>query len=147
MSGVICAIRGGPSSKPTIQHAIHEAKSKDLHLYFLYVVNLDFLVRTQISRTSLISKQMHKMGEFILLDAQAKALAKDVTSEGVIRHGKVREQIIELAEEIEADTIILGLPGDETDENVFTEEEFQAFCDRLARESGAQVIIAKGEVE
>ena len=147
MSGVICAVRGGPRSQPTIQRAILEAKSKYVPLHFLYIINLDFLLHTEISRTNLISKQMQKMGEFILLDALAKASAQNVPAEMVIRHGKVREQIIEQALEIKADMIILGLPGDESDENVFTEQEFQAFCDRLARESGAQVIIAKGEIE
>ena len=46
MPGVICPIRGGPSSQPTIKRAIALAKEKNLDLHFLLVVNLDFLTYT-----------------------------------------------------------------------------------------------------
>lgn len=43
MSGIVCAIRGGKSSQPTINQAIHTALKTNLPIYFLYVLNLDFL--------------------------------------------------------------------------------------------------------
>ena len=39
MSGIVCAIRGGPDSQPTIRRAISLAKETNLSLYFLYVIN------------------------------------------------------------------------------------------------------------
>jgi nucleotide-binding universal stress UspA family protein len=147
MSGVVCAIRGGPSSQQTVKLAIQQAQKTDSHLYFLYVVNLAFLSHTEISRTSLISRQMHQMGEFILLDAQAKAAAQNVTAEAVVRHGEVTEEIVALAKEIQAEHIILGQPEGVDEENVFTLERLDAFCKRLTEESGAQVLIAEGEEE
>lgn len=145
MSGVVCAIRGGASSQTTIKQAILQAQKTDSHLYFLYVVNLDFLSHTQSSRTRLISKELHQMGEFILLTAQVTAEAQGVTAEGVVRHGEVTEEIIGLAKEIEADTIILGQPEGVDEDDVFTLERLKAFSERLSEESGAQVIISEGE--
>ena len=85
MPGIICAVRGGPDSQPTIKKAISLAKEVSLPLYFLYVVNLDFLSHTQSSRVSTISEEMGEMGEFILLIAQQKASKEGITAEGVLR--------------------------------------------------------------
>ncbi|RMF49572.1 MAG: universal stress protein, partial [Anaerolineae bacterium] len=46
MSAIVCAIRGGPASQPTIRRAIALALETSLPLHFLYVVNLDFLSST-----------------------------------------------------------------------------------------------------
>ena len=73
MSGIICAVRGGPDSQVTIDEAISLALEANLPLNFLYVVNLDFLTHTQSSKTHTITDQLTQMGEFILLTAQQKA--------------------------------------------------------------------------
>ncbi len=46
MPGIICAIRGGPSSQPTIATSIQLAKDTKETIHFLYVVNLDFLTHS-----------------------------------------------------------------------------------------------------
>ncbi len=64
MSGIVCAVRGGPDSQPTISKAIAWAKETELPLYFLYVVNLDFLTHTSSSRVHTVTQQIEQMGEF-----------------------------------------------------------------------------------
>lgn len=147
MSGVVCAIRGGPSSQRTITHAIDLAKETKLPLYFLYVVNLDFLARTESSRTRLISKEMHEMGEFILCTAQASAHEQGIASDGIVRQGKVTEEIINLAKELNADYIILGQPEGVDEKDFFTMARLRQFSERLSQESGAEVIITEGKEE
>ena len=143
MSGIVCAIRGGPASRPTIKKAIHLAKETELPLYFLYVVNLDFLTFTSSSRIHLISKQMHDMGEFILITAQAKAQAKGVQAEGIVRQGNIREEIVALCLETGADYVVLGKPTTQSEEeNVFTREHLDEFAQNLSAESGAEIVIA-----
>jgi nucleotide-binding universal stress UspA family protein len=126
MPGIICAIRGGPASRPTIAKAIQVALDKKLPLYFLYVVNLDFLSHTSSSRTNLISKQMKEMGEFILLTAQTEAESKGIDAEGVIRHGAVVDEVVQLCHEVEANIVILGQPQGKKDEDVFTQERLKS---------------------
>jgi len=147
MSGVVCAIRGGPSSQRTITHAIDLAKETKRPLYFLYVVNLDFLARTESSRTRLISKEMHEMGEFILCTAQASAHKQGIASDGIVRQGKVTEEIINLAKELNADYIILGQPEGVDEKDIFTMARLRQFSERLSQESGAEVIITEGKEE
>jgi len=147
MSGIICAVRGGPGSQPTIEKAIHLALEVKLPLYFLYVVNLDFLSHTQSSKTSTISEQLGHMGEFILLTAQEKAAAKGVEAQAIIQKGNVREEIIATAAETGADYIILGMPIGDQEENEFHHERIKEFGESIQQESGAEVILVGGSLE
>lgn len=146
MPGVICPIRGGPSSQPTIKRAIALAKGKNLELHFLYVVNLDFLTYTESSRVKIISEEMHEMGEFILLTAQEAASAEGIAAEADVRHGAVGEEIVGLAQELEADFIVMGRPLGEQEDDVFSNDRLERFIERIESESGAQVVL-EDEVE
>lgn len=145
MSGIVCAIRGGPDSRDTIAKAITLAKETGLPLHFLYVVNLDFLSHTSSSRVQTISEQMRQMGEFILLAAQSSAAAQGVTAQGVTRQGDVGEEIVALCKEIEADYLVLGRPQSRQEENVFTQELLAKFIARIEEQTGAKVVLPREE--
>lgn len=146
MSGIVCAIRGGPHSQSTIDKAIALARETSQTLYFLYVVNLDFLARTTSTRTHTIDHEMEEMGEFILLDAQSRAEALDVTVEGVVRHGVVGEEIVRLCRELDANYLVIGRPQLESDEdNVFTHARLRLFADMVKEQTGATVVMPEEE--
>ncbi len=146
MSGVVCAIRGGASSQPTINQAINTALEKNLPVYFLYVLNLDFLNKGSQSRTQTITEEMQELGEFILLAAQSQAEQQGVTAAGVIREGDVvGEEIIGLCHELKADYVILGRPKAATEQNVFTHEEIDQFGRHIELETEAKVIYPMGD--
>ena len=144
MPGIICAVRGGPESQGTIDKAISLALEVKLPLNFLYVVNLDFLTHTQISKTHTISDQLTQMGEFILLTAQQKAEDRGVSAKAIIRQGKVREEIINVALEIDADYFVLGLPVGDDEKNVFLVDRIKEFGESIEQETGAAVVLAGG---
>jgi nucleotide-binding universal stress UspA family protein len=141
MSGIVCAIRGGPHSQATIDRSIALAQETGQTLYFLYVVNLDFLTRTSSTRVHTISEQMRQMGEFILLTAQDAAARQGVEAEGVIRHGNVGEEIIGLCHELAAAFLVLGLPHVGREDTVFTEELLRQFVERTEEQTGAKVVL------
>lgn len=140
MSGILCAIRGGPSSQPTIAASIQLAKETKEIIYYLYVVNLDFLTHTSSSKTNHIAKEIEEMGEFILLDAQEQAKSEGVNAEWIIREGKVVDEIITCCEEIEPMYVILGRPQEDQEDNLLTLERLQAFAERIEEVCQAQVI-------
>ena len=141
MSAILCAIRGGPGSKPTIARAIGLAKETDLPLHFLYVVNLDFLAHSASSRVKIISQEMHQMGEFILLAASAQASEKGIQAEGHVRHGTIRSEVIALCQELEASYLVLGLPSDDQEHRFFDLERLRKFAADIAGETGVQVVL------
>lgn len=140
MSGILCAIRGGPSSHPTIASSIQLAQKTGEIIYFLYVVNLDFLTHSSSSKTNNISQELHDMGEFILLSAQEQALKAGAQAEGVIREGRVVEEIIAYCQEQNPLYVILGRPEEEGEDNLLSLERLQAFADRIVEACQAQVI-------
>ena len=146
MSGIVCPIRGGAASRPTIAKAIEVAEETGLPIFFLFVLNLDFLMHTTHIQTGTISRELRELGEFILLAAETKAEAAGVTAHGVIREGQVvRTEIIELSQEVDADYVVMGVPQEARDENVFTPALLEELGLVLAQETGATVIFSEGE--
>ncbi len=143
MSGIICAIRGGPASRNTIARAISLAKETGEPLFFLYVVNLDFMASSSSSRVQTISEEMRQMGEFILLMAQSRAAEKGVEARPVIREGEVEEQIVKVAQEVGADYVVLGRPASAEAGNVFSLEKISGLADKIRKETGAEVVFAE----
>lgn len=147
MSGIVCAVRGGPASKSTIAKAIALAQETGLPLYFLYVVNLDFLSQTPTSRVHTISKEMHQMGEFILLMAQETSARQGISAEGMVRHGSVTEEVIGLCQELETDYLVLGKPQVEQEDTVFTEDLLREFIARTEYQTGATVVFPEEDAQ
>lgn len=147
MSGVVCAVRGGPHSQATIRKAIELARDSNLKLHFLYIVNLDFLTYTESSRVRTVTHEMEQMGDFILLAAADQAQKVGVEAVTEIRHGIVGEEIVAYSLEIEASYIVLGMPQGSEEEDVFTQERLKELEARIEEESGADVVFAGGEGE
>jgi nucleotide-binding universal stress UspA family protein len=143
MAGIVCAIRGGSASQPTIAHAIDLAKETALPLHFLYVVNLDFLARTSISRVHVVAQEMEQMGNFILLTAQTNAEMHGVAAQRIVRHGDVTEEIIKLCHELGADYVVLGHPQVRHTESVFTHDRLAEFVEKIEQLTGAKVVMAQ----
>jgi nucleotide-binding universal stress UspA family protein len=142
MSGILCAIRGGPSSRPTIATSIQLARETGETIYFLYVVNLDFLTHSSSSKTNHISQELHDMGEFILLSAQEQATEAGAQAEGVIREGRVVDEVISYCEEQSPLFVILGRPEEEREDNLLSHERLLTFADRIKEVCQAQVIFS-----
>jgi nucleotide-binding universal stress UspA family protein len=147
MPGIVCAVRGGPASQPTIAKAIALAQETGLPLCFLYVVNLDFLSQTATSRVHTISQEMREMGEFILLMAQETAARQGISAEGVVRHGNVGEELIGLCHELGAGYLVLGKPKVEQENSVFTHELLHQLVARTEEQTGATVVFPEGDVQ
>ncbi len=86
------------------------------------------------------------MGEFILLTAQEVAREEGIAAEADVRQGDVGEEIIGLAQELEADFIVMGRPLGEQEGDVFANDRLEQFIERIESESGAKVIL-EDEVE
>ena len=142
MPGIICAIRGGPASQPTIERSIALAQESGQKIYFLYVINLDFLAHSSGGRIGHIAEDMQEMGEFILLAAQEQAQEHKFCAEMITAEGEVIEEIIALCLEIDADFIVLGRPGKGNENNILDENKFQAIVDHIEENTQAEVVLS-----
>ena len=144
MSGIVCAVRGGPESQTTVERAVDLAVETRLNLFFLYIVNLDFLSRTASSRVQTISDEMKTMGEFILSSAVSEAELRGVQAEGEVRHGSVQEEIVKFCHEVQASYLVLGRPKLQHEESFFTHEQLLAFVEKTEEQTGAKVVLPEG---
>lgn len=145
MPGMLCAIRGGPSSQYTVDHAATLAAQEGLPLTFLYIIDLAFLSRSASSQVGLVTREMTQMAEFILLQAQLRAQSVGVDAEGTIRRGTVQEEILACCRDMAADILILGKPAEAHGENIFTTAWLESFSQRVKAECGTRVIVVKGK--
>jgi nucleotide-binding universal stress UspA family protein len=143
MSGIVCAIRGGPDCQSTVAYAIALAKQTGLSLHFLYVVNLDLLECAGGSYAHHISEKIHEMGKAVLGAAQARATAQDVAAGGVMRQGNVGDEIVALCRDLGADYVVLGDPEVQREESIFTKGLLKGSGERGERETGSQILLVK----
>ena len=109
MGRILCPTRGGEGSYRTQDAAIAMAKKRGDDLVFLYVVDLDFLNKTERAvRPDVVAEEMKHLGEFLLSMAQERARNQGWDAEYVVREGDVRTEIEAAAVEEEATMVVLG---------------------------------------
>ena len=139
MGKILCATRGGESSYRTQDVAIGLARERGDTLVFLYVVDVRFLDKTSAPIVVDVEGEIGKMGEFLLLMAAERAARQDVQAETVCRHGRVGDQLIALARELDVDTVVLGEPGGE--ESAFSLQALQKLAANIESAAGVEVLV------
>jgi nucleotide-binding universal stress UspA family protein len=140
MGKILCATRGGEASYRTQDAAIALAQERGDELLFLYVVDIDFLNKTERAvRPDVVSAEMEKMGEFLLAMAQERAQKQGVASSFVLRHGEVRDELKAAAREEGVDLVVLGKPAGA--ESTFALAGLEAFAAEIETETGTPVSI------
>lgn len=142
MSAVLTAIRGGPESRATLERAAEIAGERGLPLHLLYVVNLDFLSQVTGGHIPTAEEEVTEMGAFILEVARVDLEGSDVEIVTHLRQGRVYEQVIELAREIGADSVVVGRRRPDPDHPAGPSVVLR-FADRIREETGAEVIVVE----
>jgi len=81
------------------------------------------------------------MGEFILLGAQEQAAENSVEAEGVTREGQIEDEIISYCSELDPSYVIFGRPQAEQEDNLLSNEQLQAFADRITDVCSATIVL------
>lgn len=136
MGTIICATRGGEASYRTQDKVIKMAKQDASELVFVFAVDTQFLDKTAAPILVDVKPEMEKMAEFLLLMAQERAAKAGIEAQMVVKHGTLREVLIEIADEYDASLIVLGSPAEQSR---FGLEDLQKFADELREASGAKV--------
>ena len=138
MSKILCAIRGGEASQRIQDIAIQLAKERGKEILFLYVVNTEFLDLASAALRESVTVEMEKLGEFLLLMAQERAKKQNVTASSIIRHGYLREEFEQAANDPDICTVLLGKPGKE---GFFSIEALEKVAKEIEENCQVQVLI------
>ena len=139
MGKILCPTRGGEGSYRTQDAAIAIAKERGDELVFLYVVDLDFLNKTERAvRPDVVAEEMIHMGEFLLTMAQERAGKQGVEARYVLRQGDVRAEIKAAAVEERASMVVLGKSVSDEPECAFPPASLVEFAEEIEAETGIE---------
>jgi nucleotide-binding universal stress UspA family protein len=139
---ILCAVRGQPKSRKTVTRAIDLALEHEAKLTFCLIIDAEFMGRATPTLTPLgaVFRQLENMGEFSMLILCDRAQRKGVKEvDYLLRRGKIPEQLRRLAEEFEAELMVLGRPIIGIRGSVFKPAEFDVFVESLEKEANIQI--------
>ena len=140
MGLIVCAIRGGPVSRATQDHAIELARAGGHQLAFLHVVEQSLVDLHSGVRSQAILEELRHLGEFIVAIAQERAQAAGVKAEGEVRLGHVPDEIIKYTRERKADFLVLGSSHPSLFSRLLHGDQAGEFAQRVQAETGATLI-------
>ena len=142
---ILCPTRGGKGSYPNQDRAIALAKERGIKILFLYITNVEFLGLTAAPKLIDIETEMDEMGEFMLVMAQERAEKASVEAATLVMHGQFREVLIEVIDEHQVETVVLGSSAGGT--GVVTEEYIQELVDHIHSKAGVEfIVVDQGEI-
>ncbi len=114
MAGIVLATDGSEYAEKAGAQAIELAADRDVPLHVLCVVDRREFDETALSSGELACIQAEDRGHECVATVadEAEATGLDVTT--TVCHGIPEDDIVEYADEIEADTIVIGQHGDHT---------------------------------
>jgi len=142
MQAILCATRGGLASQVTQKAAIALARSTDLPLVYLFVVNTEFMHRTtDLSHTQDAARELTKLGEFILAVAVERAEVEGVKAEGIVRQGKWQDVLLAVTAEICPRYVVLGSPGLDSLQDPEAARHIQERAAQIRNVCGSDIVI------
>jgi len=142
MGLIVCATRSGETSRLAQEKAVALAQESGDELVFLYVADPNVLARTSYTRPRGVTHDLCRMGEFILTMAQEYAASKGLRASWEIRVGEVRQEIKRFVREKKASFLVMGCPGEDVRQRLFSPSDLRAFAAEVERETGVPVILA-----
>lgn len=142
MHSIICATRGGDSSRAVEFAAINLAKTTGKPLVFLYVIDTTSYGDLEEMMLSALRDELFWMGSTLLRIAERRAKAANLKAEIVIREGPVREEISNFAASTQADLLLLGAPRHNS-MTIFAENEIEKFAHSIHQSTGIPVEIVR----
>jgi nucleotide-binding universal stress UspA family protein len=140
MKKILCATRGGEASIRAQDAAIALAKERDAELWFMYVVDIGFMDKSLYAmRPDVVTGEMENLGEFLLAMAQERARQQGVAAEYLLRHGDLRQELIDTARDEGMDLVLVGKPAGE--QSTFALDALEAFASEVEAEAGVPVKI------
>jgi nucleotide-binding universal stress UspA family protein len=140
MKKILCATRGGEASIRAQDAAIALAKEQKAELWFMYVVDIGFMDKSLYAmRPDVVKGEMENLGEFLLAMAQERARQQGVSAEYLLRHGDLRQELIDTARDGGMDLVVLGKPAGE--QSAFALDALEGFASEIEAEAGVSVKI------
>ncbi len=144
MSGIVCAVRGGPGSHHTRRAGLARSAAADTPLYLLVIIPAESYDVLHDGEQRAIRAEM-AWRELALARATASQLGRPNAQFNVkVRIGDLRSTIAEFAADVGADTVLLGTPRSAMDATL-SATDLETLAADLRDQLGAVVDIIRPE--
>ncbi len=144
MSGIVCAVRGGPGSHYTRREGLAQALETGVPLYLLVVVSPGSYVPLHEGEQRAIRAEL-AWRELALARSNAAQMGSPEAQFNIqIRVGELRETIAAFVQEVGANQVLLGAPRDAIDATL-SEEAIVALVRDLRSDLNIEIEIVRPE--
>ena len=138
---IICAVRGGPESRDTVNKAIELALAYAARLTFLHVLDAEFLEYATIGPLSVVYRELNEMGTFTMLILSDRAQRRGIeVVDYALPEGNIQNELIDYAHKTRAELMVMGRPTRSPGRNVFKMDEFDTFVRDLEQEAKLRIV-------
>ena len=142
MSGIVCAVRGGPGSHYTRRAGLTRALETGTPLYLLVVVAPGSYEPLHEGEQRAIRAELAWRELALTRSNAAQMGSPDAQFNIQIRIGELRESIADFVQEVSADSLLLGTPRDAIDA-AFSEELIRDLASGLRRDLNIDVEVVR----
>jgi len=142
MSGIVCAVRGGPGSHYTRREGLAQSLETGTTLYLLVVIPPESYGPLHEGEQRAIRAELAWRELALARSNSAQMGSPDAQFNIQIRIGDLAETISEFATEVTADRLLLGAPRDAMDA-ALSNDELQAMVRRLGIELSIDVEVIR----
>ena len=108
---ILVPIDGSDGSNRAIQHALELGERYDAALHAIYVVDTRLYGEPGLSSTELVTDEIEDRGQVLLADFAERADNLGRQVETRCCHGDPHQEIVDYADQVDADVIVLGFQG------------------------------------
>lgn len=102
---------GSDGANRAVEHALDLADRYGATLYAIYVVDTSRYGEPSLSSTELVLDELEDFGTDLLGTVADRADTAGVETVTRVRHGTPDEEILDYADEVDADVVVLGFQG------------------------------------
>lgn len=135
---ILVATDGSADANRAVTHALEQAEQHGADLNAIFVVDTDRYSEPALSSMEAETQAIEEWGNQQLEEIVERAEALDIETTTRCCHGKPYVEIINYADELDADLIILGYHGQSHTKT----QQIGSVTDRVVQEVGRPVLIA-----
>lgn len=132
---ILVATDGSPSANRAVTHAIEQAEQHGAALHAVYVVDTEKYSEPALSSAELQTIEVEDWGNEQLEEIEERAASVDVDVSTRCCHGKPYKEIVNFADQIDADFIVLGYQGHSHTDQI------GSVTDRVVQNAGRPVFV------
>lgn len=135
---ILVATDGSPSAEGAVERAFDLAEHYDATVHAMFVVDTRMYGEPALSSTELVVEEVEERGHELLQNLTDQASSRGVELVTRCCHGVPYEEILSLADETDADLVVLGYKG----ETHPTTDHIGSVAERVVRFATRPVLLA-----